>query len=138
MVASLKTFLNRPSSAGRGAVFTFGLRIISTGLTFATATILARLLGAKGYGTYALALEWLTFLTVPTALGMDRFMVREIAIFRAQGKWDKLYGFLRWGNLAVLSFSLLVAGAGAVFVTYTVRDRDALRLSLYFILRRCL
>ena len=134
MVTSLKTLLNRPSSAGRGAVFTFGLRIVSTGLTFVTATILARLLGAQGYGTYALALEWLTFLTVPTALGMDRFMVREIAIFRAQGKWDKLYGFLRWGNLAVLTFSLLVAGVGALIVTYTVRDRDALRLSLYLIL----
>ncbi len=134
MVASLKTLLNRPSSAGRGAVFTFGLRIVSTGLTFATATILARLLGAKGYGTYALALEWLTFLTVPTALGMDRFMVREISIFRAQEKWDKLYGFLRWGNLAVLTFSLIVAGVGALIVTYTVRDRDALRLSLYLIL----
>ena len=134
MVTSLKTLLNRPSSAGRGAVFTFGLRIVSTGLTFVTSLVLTHLLGTRGYGTYATALEWLTFLTVPTALGMDRFMVREIAIFRAQGKWDKLYGFLRWGNLAVLSFSLIVAGVGALFVTYTIRDRDALRLSLYFIL----
>ena len=134
MVASLKTLLNRPSSAGRGAVFTFGLRIVSTGLTFVTSLVLTHLLGTRGYGTYATALEWLTFLTVPTALGMDRFMVREIAIFRAQGKWDKLRGFLRWGNLAVLTFSLVVAGAGAILVTYTIRDRDALRLSLYFIL----
>ena len=134
MVTSLKTLLNRPSSAGRGAVFTFGLRIVSTGLTFATSLVLTHLLGTKGYGTYATALEWLTFLTVPTALGMDRFMVREVAIFRAQGKWDKLRGFLRWGNLAVLTSSLVVAGVGALFVTYTIRDRDTLRLSLYLIL----
>ena len=134
MVTSLKTFLNKPGGAGRGAVFTFGLRIVSTGLTFITSLVLTHLLGARGYGTYATALEWLTFLTVPTALGMDRFMVREIAVFRSRGQWDKLYGFLRWGNLAVLIFSLLVAGAGALIVSYVARDRDALRLSLYFVL----
>lgn len=134
MVVSLKTLLNRPGGAGRAAVLTFGLRIISVGLTFATSLVLTRLLGARGYGTYVLALEWLNFLAVPTALGMDRFMVREIAIFRAQEKWDKLRGFLRWGNAAVVLASLAVAAAGAGIVLYTVQGRDSLRLSLLLVL----
>ena len=133
MAVSLKNLLNRPGTAGRGAVFTFGMRIISTGLTFLTSLILARLLGVRGYSTYALALEWLNFLTVPTALGMDRFMVREIAVFRARGEWNKLHGFLRWGNTAVLIASLLVAGIGAVVVTFTLENPN-LRLSFYLML----
>lgn len=134
MAAALKTLFNRPGGSGRGAAFTFGLRIASTGLTFATSFVLARFLGLAGYSTYALALEWLTFLTVPAALGMDRFMVREVAVYRARAQWPELRGFLRWGNLAVLAASLAAAGSGALLVTVFVSDRDGLRLSLYLAL----
>ena len=133
-MVGLKTLLNRPGGAGRAAVFTFGLRIVSVGLTFATSLVLTRLLGTRGYGTYVLALEWLNFLTVPTALGMDRFMVREISVFRAREQWDKLRGFLRWSNTAVLVTSLIVAVLGALVVSYTVREHEALRLSLFLVL----
>lgn len=133
-MAALRSLFNRSGGAGRGAVFTFGLRIASTGLAFATSFVLARLLGLAGYSTYALALEWLTFLTVPTALGMDRFMVREVAVYRARAQWPELRGFLRWGNLAVLAASLAAAGAGALLVTFFVPDRNGLRLSLYLAL----
>ena len=75
MVGSLKTLLNRPGGAGRGAVFSFGLRIASTGLAFVTISLLGRLLSLEGYGIYASVLEWLNFLAIPTALGMDRLMV---------------------------------------------------------------
>lgn len=130
MASSLKTRFNRPGGAGRGAAFTFGLRLVSTGLTYAVSVMLARLLGVRGYGTYALALEWLTFLTVPTALGMDRFMVREIAVYRTKEQWSELRGFLRWGNLAVLAASLTAALIGALVVTVVV-SQNGLRLSLY-------
>lgn len=129
MAAALKTLLNRPGGAGRGAVFTFGLRIAATGLTFATSIVLTRLLGLGGYGVYALVLEWLNLLAIPTALGMDRFMVREVAVYRAQGAWDKVHGFLRWGNAAVFITSLVVAALGAAFVLAFVQDHDGLRLS---------
>ena len=129
MAAALKTLLNRPGGAGRGAVFTFGLRIASTGLTFATSIVLARLLGLSGYGVYALVLEWLNLLAIPTALGMDRFMVREVAVYRAQGAWGKVHGFLRWGNAAVFVTSLVVAALGAVVVLSFGQDHDGLRLS---------
>ena len=133
-MTAIKTLLSRTGGAGRGAVFTFGLRIVSVALTLATSLILTRLLGTRGYGTYVLALEWLNFLAVPAALGMDRFMVREIAVFRAQGRWDKLRGFLRWGNAATLFASLALAAVGAVVVLYTVGDRDGLRPSLLLVL----
>ncbi len=129
-MAALKTLLNRPGGAGRGSVLTFGLRLVSTGLGFATIFILGRLLGLPGYGVYASVAAWLNFLAIPTALGMDRLMVRQIAVYRARGEWPKVHGFLRWGNLAVLSASLAVAAAGALVVTLTVTDPD-LRLGFY-------
>jgi O-antigen/teichoic acid export membrane protein len=129
MASPLRSLLNRPGGAGRSAVLTFGLRLVSTGLAFATSILLARLLNLGGYGVYALVTEWLTFLAIPTALGMDRLMVREIAVYRAQGAWGKLHGFLRWGNLAVFSVSLFVAALGAAVVLTFVRDHDGLRLS---------
>lgn len=129
MALSLKTLLNRPGGAGRGAIFSFGLRIISTGLAFVTISILGRLLSLEGYGVYAFVSECLNFLAIPAALGMDRFMVREIAVYRAQGSWSKVHGFLRFGNAAVLGTSLVVAALGAVVVLTLVRDHDGLRLS---------
>jgi len=134
MALSLKTLLTRPGGAGRGAVFSFGLRMVSTGLAFVTIFILGRLLSLEGYGVYAAVLEWLNFLAIPTALGMDRLMVREVAVYRARGAWDKVHGFLRWGNAAVFATSLLAATIGAGVVTLVVEDHDGLRLSFYLAL----
>lgn len=134
MALSLKALFTRPGGAGRGAVFSFGLRMVSTGLAFVTIFILGRLLSLEGYGVYASVLEWLNFLAIPTALGMDRLMVREVAVYRARGAWDKVHGFLRWGNAAVFATSLSAAVIGAGVVTLVVDDHDGLRLSFYLAL----
>lgn len=133
MMPSLKKLFNRPGGAGRGSVLSFGLRIASTGLAFVTSFLLARLLKLENFGVYTSVTEWLTFLAIPTALGMDRLMVREISVFRAQGAWGKVHGFLRWGNLAVFTTSLVVAVLGAVLVSFVV-DHEGLRLSFYLAL----
>ncbi len=130
---SLKQTLGNRAGAGRGSILTFGLRIGSTGLAFVTIILLGRLLSLEGYGVYASVLEWLNFLAIPTALGMDRLMVREVAVYRARGAWAKVHGFLRWGNAAVLITSLVVGALGAAVVTLVV-DHDGLRLSFYLAL----
>lgn len=131
---SLKQTLGNRAGAGRGSILTFGLRIGSTGLAFVTIILLGRLLSLEGYGVYASVLEWLNFLAIPTALGMDRLMVREVAVYRARSAWAKVHGFLRWGNAAVLMTSLVVGALGAAVVTLVVKDHDGLRLSFYLAL----
>jgi len=55
-------------------------------------------------------------------------MVREVAVYRAQGAWSKVHGFLRWGNLAVFGTSLAVAGVGAVVASLVFQQAEV-RLS---------
>ncbi len=131
MALSFKTLFSRSGGAGRGSILTFGLRIGSTGLTFITAFLLARLLRLENYGVYTSVMEWLNFLAIPAALGMDRLMVREVAVFRAKGAWGQLQGFLRWANGAVLLVSVVAAALGCLVVSLVVKDHDGLRLSFY-------
>jgi O-antigen/teichoic acid export membrane protein len=45
--------------------------------------LLARLMGAQQYGTYAYILSWVTILLIPALFGMDTLLVRQVAIIAA-------------------------------------------------------
>lgn len=125
----LTSLLGQRGGVKQGALWSLLMRVASTGMTFATAVLLARLLGLSGYGVYAFVFAWMNLLTIPTALGMDKLMVREVAVYRAQGAWDKLHGFLRWGNLAVLLASLTVAALAAGVAVVALGPENGLRFS---------
>ena len=106
---SLRTHLTR-STAG-----TFALKVASTGLGFLTALILARLLGAAGYGSYAYAMAWVGLLGLPATLGFHQLLVRNVAVYQTQEKWGLLHGLLHFSNRLVLITSMiLMAGAALV------------------------
>jgi O-antigen/teichoic acid export membrane protein len=88
------------------------LQGFSSAAAFALSVILARGLGASGYGSYALAFAWSGFLIVPAILGFDRFLVRGIAVYELRGDWHKMRGLLRRTNELVLAVSVAVAVAG--------------------------
>lgn len=115
--ASLKNYLVR------GAIGTFGIRIASTGLSFVTGLLLARLLGATGYGAYTYAMTWIGILAIPGALGLDKLLVREVAIYKAKSEWHLMNGLLRWANRSALIVSsglaLLAAFIGWILIRYT-------------------
>lgn len=90
------------------------LQAASMGLSFVTAVILTRTLGASGYGAYAYAMAWVGFLLIPAVLGMDRFLVRGVAMYRASHEWGLLRGLVSWANRSVLSVSMLMALAATV------------------------
>jgi O-antigen/teichoic acid export membrane protein len=81
---------------------------------FATAVLLARLLGGQRYGWYVFALSWAGILTIPALLGLDRFLVRGIAIYEVQRKWQLMGGLLRRTNQLVLLSSMVIACTGCV------------------------
>lgn len=103
----------------RGATGTFGLRMASTALSFIIGLLLARLLGSTGYGTYAYAMTWVGLLAVPGALGLDKLLVREIAIYKTKSEWHLMKGLLRWANrmvfIASAGLALLAAFIGYAF-----------------------
>lgn len=110
----------------KGVAGAFGLRLVYTGLTFLTGILLAKVLGASGYGTYIYAVGWAYLLSVPATMGFDNFVVREIAVYQKRADWGLMRGILSWANKAVLLTSVsvaLVAMAVAYFLVEDVRSQ---------------
>lgn len=91
----------------RGSVGTLVLRACGVGVRMASGVVLARALGATGYGVYAYAIAWLTVLTLPTTLGLDQVALRYVAAYKETRSWPALKGLLRFA---------LVLGMGAALV----------------------
>ena len=92
----------------------------STGLTFAVGVLLARMLGASQYGTYALAMTSAALAGMITEFGLPVLAMREVGVARATGQWSEVRGLLRWAERAIIVLSLiLLAGF------YLLQDRIA-------------
>jgi O-antigen/teichoic acid export membrane protein len=81
---------------------------------FATTVLLARFLGEEGYGRYVFALAWASLLTIPAILGLDRFLVRGIAIYEVRQQWRLMRGLLRRANQFVLFTAMVIMVIGWV------------------------
>lgn len=109
----LRQFL---SSSGKLALLYAG----STALTFAVGVALARMLGASGYGVYALAMLAATMVGMITEFGLPVLAMREVGKARATGEWGELAGLLRWSDRFILGLSALVLVATVVPTTLLV------------------
>lgn len=92
----------------KGSVGTFVLKVVSTGLAFVISLILARLLGAAGYGIYVYVTTWVGLLAVLTVMGLDKLLVRNIAAYHSQSAWGLMRGLIRRSNQGVLVASLVL------------------------------
>ena len=97
----------------RGAAGTFVLNGFALVMGFVLALVLSRLLGASGYGAYTFAFASASLLTAPAVLGLTPVLVRNVAAYKAQGRWAELKGILRRANQAVFASSLVLAVAAA-------------------------
>jgi O-antigen/teichoic acid export membrane protein len=98
----------------RGGVGTLALRVIATALTLVLSGVLARLLGAGGYGAYAYAQTLVNLLAILACLGTDRLLVRLIATYHDREQWGLVQGILRWSNRRALAGSLLIVVMAAI------------------------
>lgn len=83
----------------RGTFWSFSLRIFGVGFGFFAALILTRVIGITGYGVYVQAQAWVAVLAIPAKLGLDKLLVREVAVYAAQENWGLLRGLLSRSNL---------------------------------------
>lgn len=102
----------------RGGVGSLMIRVASMGLTLLLAMVLARALGAEGYGTYAYVFALVSLLATPAQLGLPTLVVRETARAEAADDPGLIRGIWRWsGRLAAgLSLALAMAGGLAALV----------------------
>lgn len=98
----------------KGAAGSFALKIGSAGLSFIVGVLLARLLGASGYGTYAYATAWVSLLSVPSVMGLDKLLVREIAVYEKLQQWGAIRRILSWSNFLALGASAAIACTASV------------------------
>ncbi len=95
---------------------TFLLKVLGLFLQLLTGMILARTLGASGYGIYAFPMAVVTLLTVPATAGLPQLLVRSISQYFANEKYGLMRGLLIRANQFVLLLSLVFfAGALGVF-----------------------
>ena len=111
-----KKFQNRLFKSFAGVM---GLKISASGLGFILNILLARFLGVGGFGIYTYALAWRDLLIIPSLLGLDTLMVKEVAIYRTKSEWGLLKGILRWSNLMVLLSSTVIA-IGAIALIWSL------------------
>ena len=86
--------------------FSLLLKVFSTGFSFLITVLLARQLGAEGYGIYAFATAVMLLVSIPVQAGLPELVVRETAKGVALGELGKVLGVWRWSGSIALLFSL--------------------------------
>jgi O-antigen/teichoic acid export membrane protein len=102
----------------RKFIGTAGLQLLSKGLIVITGIVFARYLGVEEYGTYSFVLSMVTIATLPVIAGLPNLLVREVANYHLEKKWEHLYGVISWSRaymailsvLAIVAISLLLKG----------------------------
>lgn len=116
----------------------FLLKVAVTGLFFVTSVVLARLLGASGYGAYTYALTWSGLLSLLASLGLGQLVTRSMAAYEAQANWGLVKGLLIWaqGSTLAASIGLALIGALAAWLWRATFDHAtlfALALALFLL-----
>lgn len=106
----------------RGAAGAFAVQVGGAGLGLAVHVVIARLLGAAGYGTYTLALTWVSVLSVLALLGQGIGVVRFVPTYVHGEAWSQLRGLRRGASAVVLAASGAVSLLGGCLV-YLLRSR---------------
>lgn len=90
------------------AFWSFVLRVTSAGLSFLTTVLLARLLGAEGYGIYSFAYALILLLGIPIQSGLPNLILRETARGMAKKQPDLVKGVWKWSRQMVFFSSLII------------------------------
>jgi O-antigen/teichoic acid export membrane protein len=95
----------------RGMAGALSVRMFNNVLMFGAALILARLLGAEGYGAYSFGLAAMQLVLVLVLFGSRALITREVAQATAHDEGPRLTGVMRFGVVLSLLLSLtLFAG----------------------------
>lgn len=92
----------------------FFLRFGSLGLQFAGSILVARQLGAAGFGVYGYAFTWAVLIGTVLGLGMGQLSIREVPRYLAHGDFGALRGFVASWALGLIVSALLATAVIAL------------------------
>lgn len=98
------------------AIRSLALNVAAKLLALLGSVLLARWLGANGFGIYASSIAVATVLSVLAQFGLPTFIIRTLPAYEVQQQWGLLRGLLRRADVFVLSSSLLLAAAAFVVI----------------------
>jgi len=107
---------------GRSLLGSAGLRVANAGLGFAVAVVLARTLGADGYGLYSTAFVVASVCAMVVKFGLPNLVMRETATAAVSEDWAHMRAVWGWAGRGAALFSLAVLTVGAVTLFF-LRDR---------------
>lgn len=103
----------------RNALGSLTVRVGALLLAFVSNVIFAHFLSVYEYGVYVFAISWLNILLVVATFGLDKLLVRQIAIYQTRKEWSKLKGIYQFAISRTIFISIGVGLflCGAVYFT---------------------
>lgn len=93
----------------RGSTQAFAINVAGVVLGFLSQVVLARVLGAEGYGVFAYVAAWVTALGLLARFGFPTSLLRFVASYQSRQEWGLLQGVIRFAEVRVIAGSVLVA-----------------------------
>src|ERR1700720_3287154 len=100
----------------RGSAAAFVIYVAGAAMTYCAQLVVARTIGADGYGVYAYVFAWVTVLAYISALGCDVSLLRFVPVYRAAEAWGLLRGVIRYAGRRATWVGLSIALAGVAVV----------------------
>lgn len=94
------------------------IRVISVGLLFLLNVMLARWLGAEGFGYYALLTVWVNLSVLMVKGGLDTASLRFISAYRVENKNSYIRGFLQFSLLWVVACSIVLYLVASIVLVF--------------------
>ena len=104
-----------------GAIGSAIIQIATRILALVLGVVLARGLGAEGYGIYSYAFAFLALMMVVAELGMPTLVLRQIASYHSKEDWPHIRGIL----LSTLQIAFLSSVILAVIVVFSLYQIDS-------------
>jgi len=92
-------------SLAQGVVFSAA----NYALAFVTVVVLARWLGPKGYGDYAVGVAVATSLAIPTSLGLQKLVLKSLPVYANDNQWGHVRGLMAAGWICIAAAGAVVA-----------------------------
>ncbi len=100
------------------------LKVSAKLIAFITSVVLARILGADGFGAYSYILSIIQILSVIAMLGLPQLIVRQISVYQVRKAWPLFRGFIRRSFQSTLVSSLLIIVAAYMGAEFFFSERE--------------
>jgi O-antigen/teichoic acid export membrane protein len=87
------------------AVLLFIFSLVNSGLMYLASILLARNLPIGDFDDYSVAVSMITMLSTIATLGLEKYALRGIALFRERKDWQKFRGYIGFSVKIIIFFS---------------------------------